>query len=148
MSCYTRGREGHEKIKKSNVSAFSFCKDLLFLLLKGKVYDAISIHVLVVIIHWNNFFHLCFLPNHNFFFRSLGKILITKCGQVFMRAAVLWGPSCWWTLVCFLGLRGVAVRQIVVNLPGLLVCWEYTESHVSDKIHSYRSALVSICGTK
>lgn len=36
--------------------------------------------------------------------------------------------------------------QIVVNLPGLIVCWEYTEPCVSAK--TYRSALVNICEPK
>lgn len=87
----TRGREIHETIKK----LFAFCKDLLVLMLQGRFYVTVSIHVLDIIIHCNKAFHECFLSNHVCSFRRLGKILIAKHGRVFMRAAALLVASCW-----------------------------------------------------
>lgn len=92
--CYTRGREIHENIKKLGFPLFSFCKDL-FLMLQGRFYDSVSIHVLDLIVHWNKLFQECFLLDHECSFGSLGKILIAKCGHVFRRAAALLWAGCW-----------------------------------------------------
>lgn len=62
-------------------------------MLKGRVYDSVSIHVLDIIIHWNKLLYEYLVPNHECSFRSLGKILIAKCGHI-MRAAALLGASC------------------------------------------------------
>lgn len=39
-------------------------------------------------------------------------------------------------------------RQFVLNLPGSVVCWEYTEPCVNAKMDRCRSALVNICEPK
>lgn len=79
--------------KKLSVSLFSFCKDLWFLMWKGRFCDSVSIHNLDIIINWNKLLYECLVPNHECSFRKMGKILLAKCGHV-TRAAALLGAGC------------------------------------------------------